>query len=161
MMIPERSKYTSQLIEILGASQEGDEFTKAGLAQSLGVNFDITGFLTSARKYLETHSDMIFLAIRGVGIRRMSKGEIACADQRAGMKKANRHSRRYLKRGACVKGFDDLSAEEKATLLCSNAINAKMAESTDLKKFNKQVEITRIDGAKNVVDIMEASKQRS
>ncbi len=159
-MIPERSKYTSQLIEILRDTKH-DEFTTVGLKQALGVNFDITGFLTSARKYLETHHDMLFLAIRGVGIRRMSKGEIASSDQRAGMKKGNKHFRRYLKRGACVKDFEGLSAEERATLLCSNAINAKMAESTDLKKFNKQVEITRIDGAKNVIDIMEASKNRA
>jgi hypothetical protein len=148
------------LIEILGAAQEGDEFTKAGLAQALGVNFDITGFLTSARKYLETHNDMLFVTIRGVGIRRMSQGEMACADQRVGMKKGNKHFRRYLKRGACVKDFDGLSAEEKATLYCSNAINSKMAEATDVKKFNRQVDIARIDGAKNVVDIMEASKKR-
>lgn len=156
-MIFDRKPETEKLIAILGALEIGQCATTKSMAISLGLpNKNIASYVASARRYLEKNEKIVFGAIRGVGLQRMSPDEIA----QGGLKIVDhltRQARKGAARNRIVADRGDLSAEALYTTKATSAIFAML--QTETKNVRTKIKIATIDGREVLGNIVAAQKK--
>jgi len=111
--ISERSYETQLLVDRLSKVPEGDFLAYSDLSTIIGEKIDgSSSRLASARRVVQSESQIVFETIRGEGIKRAdAPGVVRAAN--AGVEKIRRESRRRLKILGCTP-IDKLDASEKA-----------------------------------------------
>lgn len=138
----QQSFETQAAIACLITVEVGKTTTYAQLTDAMGVDAQVAGrgASKSARRYLEREHRMVFAAVPGVGLKRLSDTEIVGSGAE-GLARSRRAARRAQRRLTCV-DFDALEqgakVRQQAYLSLFNAI-AALGKPTAVGKLESQV----------------------
>ncbi len=102
------------LVEKLRAVEVGAQITYSELSQAVGRNVqtEARGCLNTARAILQREDSTLFAPIRGIGLKRLTDGEIAQVGGQT-LRHVNNSAKRGIRKLACVRDFNALTNEEK------------------------------------------------
>lgn len=114
IVIPELSADSISLVNHLRTLQPGQQCSYSELTVLIrrNVQKEARGCLETARRILQREEQIVFAPIRGVGLKRLTDGEITKTGTET-LQRINRASRRGVHKLTCVKDFNQLTNEEK------------------------------------------------
>lgn len=129
--IREAAYETRQIVELLMSAEPGQSITFAQIREACGMNSinACRGYLSTARKTVRREG-LLFEAIRGQGLRRMTDEEIATRTPEWRRKRIRRQSREMVKDLAAVNDFAGLSDEARLSVYVAQTEAAIIDKAT-------------------------------
>lgn len=125
--ISERHIYTTQLVELLADTVEGETITYDKMSELIGVDTRPSGlgyrYQHSARYILEKEAGIVFEVIDTVGLKHMPKEDVALSSVASLARPINSKVLRQRRRmNTLVDHYDQLSEDAKNTLNSARAL---------------------------------------
>lgn len=153
--IPMISHHSMTLVDVLQDIAPGETCSYAALTTSIGRNVqsEARSCLATARRLLQREQQMVFASVRGVGLKRLTDGEITTIGPQT-LQKINRASRRGIHKLTCVQRFADLTNDEKIRHNTALSILGVFHEVSKTKSV-KQIEVA-VTGLQKQLPLKEA-----